>query len=145
MSTRNIAGRNPFASGSLALILTAMCLGFVAAPVPPTESANDVEVAVDVAAAFSVPMAANHADEASTGIEKSEFLPAESGLPAPTDGTACAVAQSTSPDPPPHCAASCTSVAFAAYKYAMDQGFTEEQATELAFEVYNECMWLYCS
>ena len=142
MCTRNIARRahhNPFVSRSVALALTAMCLAFVAAPVPPTESANDV------ASALSDHVAASHADEASTGVEKSEFLPAEPGLPAPTDGTACGVAQSTNQEPPPHCAASCTSVAFAAYKYALDQGFTEEQATELAFEVYNECMWLYCS
>ena len=53
--------------------------------------------------------------------------------------------QSTGQEPPPFCTATCMSVAMAAYKNAMDQGFSEQQATELAFEVYQQCVWLFCS
>lgn len=52
---------------------------------------------------------------------------------------------STGQEPPPLCDATCTSVAMAAYKHALDQGFTVDQAMNLAFEVYHECIWLLCS
>ena len=64
MSTRNIARHarhNPFASRSVALVLTAICLAFVAAPVPMAEPTDNVDVAVDEVYGVPVSEAVNTA------------------------------------------------------------------------------------